>query len=268
MHKGAICVGINYARTPNELNGCINDADDWSKLFHANGFDVHVLAEKQATRSNILHGLKSLIADLADGDTGVFTYSGHGTQVPDLNGDEADGWDECLCPIDMGRDGHNLIVDDELGAMFEKLAPGARLLLISDSCHSGTIMREVLDPHEPRPRLIPAERFLDSPRLMARLKKLAAKLPFNPARAPDDFVPGVVLFSGCKDDQTSSDAYIRNRACGAFSHSALPAFAKVLAARGSYADVHKEIAKTLPSREYLQSPQFHASPDDSAALLF
>lgn len=264
--KQAVSIGINYNRTPNQLNGCLNDAYDWAALLKNAGFMVDTLLEKAATRAAILRAFRTLVADANDGDVVCLTYSGHGTWIPDTNGDEADGRDECLCPIDMGRDGHNLIVDDEIGAILFKLKPGAKFLFISDSCHSGTVLREVQIGTQPnRVRFIPPERFIDSPKLLKRAERIA-KLPMIPAG--EESIPGVILISGCRDDQYSNDAIFNNRSNGALSYFAVRAFAQALAGGRSYADVMTAIAKDLPSPYYQQDPQITAPEALKSSLVF
>ena len=137
----ALCIGINYHGTEYALRGCINDADDWAKFLGANGFAPSVLSEAAATRKSVLFAMAALIKSLTPGSVGVITYSGHGTWIPDVSGDEPDGRDEALVPFDVGDDGTNLIIDDELKALFSDIPKGAKVVFIPDCCHSGTIFR-------------------------------------------------------------------------------------------------------------------------------
>lgn len=73
------------------------------------------------------------------GDSLVFHYSGHGSQQRNYSGDEADGYDETLCPLDFETQG--MIVDDEINAALVRLIPhGAKLHALIDACHSGTVL--------------------------------------------------------------------------------------------------------------------------------
>src|SRR5829696_5812681 len=95
--KKAICVGINnYPGISNDLQGCVNDAYDWSKLLNEYGFETSLLLDSQATRQNIKAALDDLVVSAAEGDVVVFTYSGHGTQYIEFGGDEGDAYDEAL----------------------------------------------------------------------------------------------------------------------------------------------------------------------------
>ena len=92
--KKAICVGINnYPGFGNDLKGCVNDANDWANLLQLNGFEAKVILDGEATRSILLTELDHLITEAGTDDVIVFTYSGHGTNVIDTSGDEADEYD-------------------------------------------------------------------------------------------------------------------------------------------------------------------------------
>lgn len=260
MAKKALCIGINYADTEHELRGCINDADDWAKLLHTNGFDPGVIAEKEATKAHILQSMRLLVKQLVPGDVGFITYSGHGTWVPDKDGDEPDRRDEALCPVDMGDDGHNLIIDDELKVIFSQLPPAAHLVFITDCCHSGSIYRMATVGEGKtayrRPRFIPPTHFTKTEALLRKVDRAFGQ----PAKRTDAALPGVVHFSGCKDNETSCDAEINGRACGAFSFYATRAFGRAAALGQSYADVHAAVRKNLPSWDFQQTPLLNAEP--------
>jgi hypothetical protein len=120
-----------------------------------NGFalaNVDSLINEQATKKNILSALDALYNKAADGDVVVFHFSGHGQQIQDDNGDEADGYDEALIPYDakgmydpVSYKGQNHLRDDELGAKLSliraKIGSKGSLVVIVDACHSGTATR-------------------------------------------------------------------------------------------------------------------------------
>lgn len=252
--KYAFCVGVNYAGTSHALKGCLNDVDDWSKLLLGNGFTVTALKEEAATREGILGGLKALIDNLSPGDVGFFTFSGHGTWVPDVDGDEPDGRDEALVPFDIGADGKNLILDDELAALFEFIPPGAHVVFVSDCCHSGSIFRMMASGSgDRRPRFLPPSHFLDSEPVVARMTRAFGQP--GKSNAP---LPGVVHLSGCKDHEYSTDAKIDDRPCGALTYYATRAFSEAAVTGRTYADAFKAIRSSLPSWDYVQTPQLNA----------
>ncbi len=251
MAKTALCIGVNYAGTEFKLRGCINDADDWAKLLGANGFDVGVLAEKEATKRGIVDGLKRIVGGLKPGDVGFVHFSGHGTWVPDTNGDEPDGRDEALVPVDVGENGANLIIDDELGVIFGNVPDKAHVVFVTDCCHSGTVFRMMAPGLGERTvRFLPPSHLVTTDSWVDR----AFGLPMKSNSA----VPGVVHFSGCKDSEYSADANIAGRPCGAFSYVATKAFADGVALGSSYLEVWRDIRKKLPNWEFQQTPQLNA----------
>ncbi len=140
MNKHALCIGINdYPGTGSDLAGCVNDANDWAAAFADRGFTVKKLLDRQATGKAIRGAIASIVTGARRGDSIVVQFSGHGSFVPDLDGDEPDGTDECLCPYDLKEKGP--ITDDDLFELFSAQREGVRIVMISDSCHSGTVAR-------------------------------------------------------------------------------------------------------------------------------
>ncbi|KAH7098393.1 peptidase C14 [Auriculariales sp. MPI-PUGE-AT-0066] len=97
---------------------------------------------KAPTRANIISEIKQLVKGAKTGDRFFFHFSGHGSQVVDTNGDEPDGYDEAIWPMDFKlNDDSSYIIDDDLRElMVNALPPGCRLTALFDSCHSGTIL--------------------------------------------------------------------------------------------------------------------------------
>jgi hypothetical protein len=174
-------------------------------LLQSRGFGVTTLLTKQATRDAV----KKAIADVAQvakpGDIFVYTNSSHGGQLPDLNGDEDDGLDETICMYD------GELVDDEIWALLAAFAQGVRVFSLSDSCHSGTMLRlmpsgeaVVAQLRGRIPRAMPQE-------IAARVYRANQGMYDKILRAPalkavrDSVKASVLLISGCMDNQTSSD---------------------------------------------------------------
>jgi len=266
MSRKALCIGINnYPGTHMDLRGCVNDADDWAALLASRGFAVKKLQDAKATKAAMTDAFKTIVLGAAPEDVVVITFSGHGTYVPDVSGDEADGFDEALCPYDILTTGTALI-DDEIHAIFGARKPGVRLVLISDSCHSGTVTRAAApDPDAddaPRPRFMPMGNWLPADELSRAMTAAAASRaavatgssPFAKALSSID---GDLLLAGCKEgpNNFSYDAKIKGRPNGAFTYYAL----KALQAQdpgATYADWHAAITPSyLPSVSYPQIPQ-------------
>ncbi|MBM4258890.1 MAG: caspase family protein [Deltaproteobacteria bacterium] len=270
MAKSALCIGINnYPGTHMDLAGCVNDAKDWAAELAARGFTVAKLLDAEATKAAMVAGFKSVITAAASDDVVVITFSGHGTYVPDINGDEVDGLDEALCPYDIQTNNAPL-TDDEIHELLAARKPGVRLVLIADSCHSGTVTRAAApDPEAddvPRPRFMPMGNWLPENQLPkgASGKPLSSVSVTAPASAFTSALSrtaGDLLLSGCKEgpNNFSYDARINGRPTGAFTYYALKAL-KTLKADATYANWHAAITPMyLPSVQYPQSPQIVGS---------
>lgn len=137
-----LAVGLNsvdpthYQGWSGDLVGCENDARDMADVGFDSGFTHQtLLLTKDAVAEHVLSTLKTYCQLAKPGDLVLFTNSSHGGQLPDLNGDEADKMDETI--VMYNRE----VVDDELAAVWSLAKPGVRILTISDSCHSGTVVR-------------------------------------------------------------------------------------------------------------------------------
>ncbi len=279
MAKRALCIGINnYPGTQMDLAGCINDANDWAAELGSRGFAVSKLIDSEATKAAMVAGFKSAIGGAGSGDLVVITYSGHGTYVPDVNGDELDGLDEALCPYDVQTSGDALI-DDEIHALFAARAAGVRLVLISDSCHSGTVTRAAAaDPDAddvPRPRFMPMGNWLPADKLPRGasgkpLPTVTVTSGISPFATAMSRGTGDLLLAGCKEgpNNFSYDARIKGRPNGAFTYYALKTL-KTLRPGASYAEWMAAINPSfLPSVSYPQSPQILGSADARRREIF
>ena len=117
------------------IRGSVVDANNMEFLLHKKGFDINKLLNEQATSISILKNINDAASSLNNGDLFFFFFSGHGDQIKDENGDETDHMDEALAAYDRR------IIDDELPPLWAKFRPGVRILMISDTCNSGTIFR-------------------------------------------------------------------------------------------------------------------------------
>jgi len=94
----------------------------------------------EPTRDNIIEAYKKIISESESGDAVFLHYSGHGTKLRDDDwGEEDDGYDEALVPLDYQDNG--MIRDDDLyKILIEDLPEGVHLVSLMDCCHSGTIL--------------------------------------------------------------------------------------------------------------------------------
>jgi hypothetical protein len=263
MAKRALCVGINdYAGNINDLNGCVNDANDWEAELKKRGYEVAKLLDAQATRAGLVKAIGDLIQSGKDGDSLVFTYSGHGSWLPDNNGDEGDGRDEMLCPQDLASEQY--LLDDDLNDIFSQKVAGARLFFISDSCHSGSVSKVAPLPagagKVAQVRLVGPLEFVKDERMRERIQQVAQ----TPRAATTQKYPALLL-SGCRDVEVSYDAYFNGRANGALTRVALDALKTNPATPRAW---WNEIRKALPSAQYPQSPQLYGSKVAKGGPLF
>jgi hypothetical protein len=141
--RRALCIGIDrYATAP--LAGCVADARTWARTLQSLGFEPpRTLFDEQATRTAILDALGQLVRGSAAGDVVVFQFAGHGTLLPDVDGDEtigpAAGFDQAICPADFATGA--FLIDDDVAAVFRALPEGVNLTCFIDCCHSGTVTR-------------------------------------------------------------------------------------------------------------------------------
>ena len=145
----ALLIGVEAYRSPEvpPTPGCVADArataEFLKKRFGFADHDIKILVNEQATSAAIVKQIQDwLITPTQPGDRVFLFYAGHGSQLPDDNGDEQDGFDETLAPwdVDIRGSGAGQIRDDVLEPLISQLA-GRRAVCVFDCCHSGTIPR-------------------------------------------------------------------------------------------------------------------------------
>jgi hypothetical protein len=207
--------------------------------------------------------LNELVGGARDGDTIVFTYSGHGSWLPDQNGDEGDGRDEMLCPHDVASGQY--LLDDDLHEIFGRKAAGAVFYFISDSCHSGSVTRFAPSipgaAPRPRPRLLPPLAFVKDAAVRAAIDNIAQ----TPRGSTTKQKYPALLLSGCKDAELSYDAFFNGRPNGALSRVALDALKE---SPPTPRDWWKAIRTRLPSADYPQTPQLYGGRNAKSGPLF
>lgn len=255
MAKRALLAGINRYKSISGLRGCVNDVINIKRLltdfFQFDSNDIRILLDERATKDAILRRLDWLANVSKDGDTVVFHFSGHGSQIADLSGDEPDRLDELICPWDMDWAGV-YITDDDLRLYLSRFSPGVRVEVILDCCHSGTGTRDLPSQADPHPVLEFSDRFTPPP------PGLSA------TRLPESFTTNVnkmssggdnqVLWAGSQSNQTSADAYIRGSYNGAFTYFMCGHIARVVG-RINRNDLLGRVQSALSSVGFSQVPQ-------------
>jgi len=252
----SIHIGLNqvdpghYQGWSGQLRGCENDARDMKAIADARGYASQLILTRDATSDRVLQALAEAARGLKAGDALLLSYSGHGGQVPDTNGDEDDGKDETWVLYDR------MLVDDELYGMWSQFQPGVRIFMLSDSCHSGTIDRDVLDAMASRgydggfggaiveqrviPRIVP-------PIVLDRTYR-ANRLIYDAIQWRNfqgqkvAIGASVILISGCQDSQTSGDG-VRN---GVFTEQLLKVWDRG-AFRGDLPAFYRAIVAGMPT---------------------
>jgi hypothetical protein len=270
MTKKAFCVGINdYPYDGSDLNGCVNDAKAWAQLlvdhYDFLSSDMQLITDAQATKSEMVSGIKKLLSGAKSGDVLVFTNSSHGTYLADTGGDEP-AYDEALCPYDCDA---NLLTDDELRDLFSGLGQGVSLTVISDSCHSGTVTRAAISEIIPGMRTPDDRRvrFLN-PALMGRsvLDNPWRALPKGKVKFPQSKMKEVLL-SGCTDKEYSYDALIGGRYHGAMTYFALQAIREANY-EITYAQLHSRLTSLVDNAGYPQHPQLEGNAKNRRRPIF
>jgi len=261
LHIGLNAVAASaYGGWSGPLAACEFDANDMAAIAKTKGMRSSVLLTKKATRASVLAALRAAAKALRKGDLFFLTYSGHGGQVPDVNGDEPDKRDETWCLYD------GQLIDDELYLELGRFGAGVRILVLSDSCHSGSVARGIPPqletvPHL-RPKLMPESvamrTYRDHKDFYDRLQRAAAEAAGRPIVDPDTalaqvaasgrlsaiaakFDAALLLISGCQDNQTSMDGDHN----GAFTEQVLNVWNQGRFS-GSYASFHARVKARLP----------------------
>ena len=229
-NKQALLIGCNYNNSNYKLNGCINDVNNIKSMIQNIGFNnINVLTDDTQTKpnkSNILSELTKLLSNSNTNDLLFFSYSGHGSQVVDKNGDETDSRDEVILPLDL-----NVITDDELKTVIQTyLKPNVTLFALFDCCNSGTVLDLKYQ-------------YLDSLNYDNYTENNKAT----------DTLGNVIMISGCTDKQTSADAFINNISQGAMTW----AFIESINSKPklSWKQLIQNMRDLLKKSKYTQIPQ-------------
>lgn len=253
--KRALVIGINYFNTEAQLNGCINDAHAIRDfLIEERGFhacQVTVMTDSLShdsryypTRANILAQMRAAASEITQpGDLLFVHYSGHGSYQRQgwlkrwWFGDEVDGQDETICPVDCDTAG--MIIDDELRRILvDALPDGAVLRAIFDCCHSGTLIDA---------------RYNFRLHSSANHEQLCLMENLNLRESACD----ALMLSGCLDSQTSADAEIDGSASGALTYAFLR-YSRKYGPDASCPVLLRGIHRYLREQQFSQRPQISA----------
>ncbi|KAF5102248.1 hypothetical protein D0Z00_000431 [Geotrichum galactomycetum] len=291
--RKALLIGINYIGSKQQLKGCINDVKNIKNFLLQHEYkedDMVILTDdlepaSQPTRENMLRGMKWLVKDAKPDDSYFFHYSGHGGLTPDLNGDEESGKDDVIYPLDFETAG-SIIDDDIHDIMVRPLPQGARLTALFDCCNSGTaldlpyfystkgLLKEPNLIKEAGEGLLSAYKSYTSGDIDGMVSQVTSlfnrvsvgKEGYEAVKKTKTSPSDVVMFSGCKDDQTSADTFADGQATGAMSH----AFVKIMTEtpNQSYLTLLQNLRQLLEEGNYTQKPQLSSSHPIDVNLKF
>tara|TARA_B100000497_G_scaffold127597_1_gene169957 strand:- start:1492 stop:2106 length:615 start_codon:yes stop_codon:yes gene_type:complete len=183
---------------------------------------------EKPTKSAILHNLRELVkkGDV-EGSTLIFHFSGHGSQVPDLDGDEIDHMDECLIPLGNVYSLFDVIIDDELHEIVKKLSLKSKMFILTDCCHSGSCFD------------------------LEYAYKTQLELAQESTQESTQ-LPNIVKLSGCKDNQTSASIKHANKWKGALTL----AFIDTLSRHGkkTWEEMFRDVTLYIGAMKLTQKP--------------
>jgi hypothetical protein len=252
LHIGLNSVDpVHYSGWSGPLNACEADAQDMHAIANSRAFESSILLTKSATRDAVASAMNDAANSLKSGDILFLSYSGHGGQVPDLQDEEPDGMDETWCLYD------GQVVDDELWQLYSQFAEGVRILILSDSCHSGSVARAPYSMLE-RENLVRGSELADDDGSTVRYRAMPSDVALRVFRDnPDFYIPlleglpargehapmsaDVRLISGCQDNQLSLDGNFN----GLFTGTLLRVW-KNGRFNGDYQEFHKKIVTRMP----------------------
>ena len=252
LHLGLNTIDpAHYDGWDGALTACEFDAAAMKGIAESRGFEPRVLLGAEATADAIIGEIERTAGELEPGDVLLVTYAGHGGQVPDRNDeDEEDRSDETWLAYDRQ------IVDDELFALWAKFQPGVRILVVSDSCHSGTVARGIAadvpnvvktraaaEAQSPRYRAMPRDVMIETYRANAGLYDGIQKA--LPTAEKADVGATVLLISGCQDDQLSLDGFTN----GLFTENLLAVWGNGAWSGGGHPQFHEAIRSRMPGQQ-------------------
>ena len=205
----SIHIGLNYV-DPNryegwdgKLLGAEYDAIDMARIADAKDYHYKTLLREEATYSNVKYEIERVTSDLKAGDIFLLSFSGHGGLMPNLNDDqEESGKNQTWCLYDRQ------IIDNELYKLWFKFSPGVRVLVISDSCHSGTVIKLTQDSKlifretgvaKRIPSSILSKNYLANQEIYDKILKDKNYVQ------PEDIKASIKLISACQDNQYAYD---------------------------------------------------------------
>jgi hypothetical protein len=275
----AVLVGVDvYERSDvPPLLGCVNDValvrHVLKEYFGVPNEDIRVVVNERATKANIVHRLRTMVRDAEPGDTLVFYFSGHGSQIRDRDGDElTDRLDELICPYDMDWDRRTYVIDDDLDALFAPLPRDIVLEVFLDCCFWGAEgagpPRAVVEPALPPPRA--DLRYLPPPLdIASRVDGDEERLLYHAFAASQSFAGRNVLWAASEEGQPAAEDLLDGRVHGVFTYWGCrfieTNFDRLWHWNYSRGDLLEDLRAYIHSLGYVQTAELAAPPELWAA---
>jgi hypothetical protein len=230
-----------------KLEDCENDCADMHRIARRQGFEASSLRSAWATRTLVTEAIRNAATQLRKGDFFLLTYSGHGGTIPDVDGDEEDQVDETWCLYD------GQLLDDELNLLWAEFNPGVRLLVVSDSCHSGTMLRDISPDFRTAGQAVDPDEVFERSRAMPRQiarstarknRQFYADLQRQLPNPRPEIKATVRLLSGCQEDELSYEG----RGNGRFTAALKRTYADGQF-EGDYQSFHRKIREQLKHKQ-------------------
>ncbi len=255
-------IGLNsvdpshYQGWSGPLNACEADANSMECIAKAKNFSTKSLLTAIATRKNVIKEISYAASQLNVDDMFFLSYSGHGGQLPDWSGDESDQQDETWCLFD------GQLVDDEIYGLLRQFRSGVRILVLSDSCHSGTVIKSAYyyglnqyEDHGFTSNINGSIAYRFMPDVIARKVYEANRHMYDQILTNQDsknsksqIQATAILISGCQDNQYSADGAFN----GLFTGTLLRVWNGGTFS-GTYRELHSLILRRMPPD---QSPNY------------
>lgn len=248
-HAVSIHIGVNEPRTgfTLDMRARLTDSETaaWrmAELASQAGYgSMLVLRGQTATQAAVSAALWNVAQVLVEGDTLLVTFSGHGGRVPDRNSEDADGSDESWSL----HDGE--LLDDTLCGYWQLFKAGVRIIVVSESCYSGGMMRQG-DEEEHRLALPPPGRRLRGEPYWQQdvvAEALGPTATVKPSRNPGGVRATVLLLTATSETRPAQ--------AGLFTDCLLEVWAGG-AHSGSYRELFDAVKKRVMRINVDQEPQ-------------
>ncbi len=264
LHIGVNFLDVeHYDGWEGRLYACENDCDAMQAIARAQGFETHVLKSREATRDAVSSAIRNIAKQLDEGDFFLLSYAGHGGMIPDVDGDEEDLVDETWCLFD------GELLDDELNILWAEFKAGVRLLVVSDSCHSGTLLKgvDLADVNlREAGRVVEPDDVFEQARAMPRSvakhtalknRQFYADLQYSLPYPRPEIQATVRLLAGCQDDEQSFES---KSGSGRFTEALKQTYADGNF-KGDYTAFHQAIVEKVKEK---QTPNHavHGTPNE------